>query len=384
MAPKKGSSDDIGWQYGTMLDSRHNFKCNYCNFMGQGGGVSRDCKKEENKEMQERIISGWERDEDVEDEVERMQNMCLILMCKKDGPEHRAGLRHGKLTKGQPTESVFRELSMRLAVAVAQGEHGKQTRIEDAYNQQGLKYKVARATTERGEYELDVEVDDHEDPPRPNTFLARVVAEATTEEEGARMAESGRLGESDPADPDPGRVGSVDPANSNGVWPTLDRDIELERVERLIGGGHGHDDDDFERWMEGILRIRSLREAPSQSRRRGSSTQIVEVAVVVTHLREVEVVTVVREEEMETNENLEDASNELILSDEDVLRFQIGEVFAHMPREDVEDRLEKMKEEASKELEKLEEEKESILAQMAELKKILYGKFKDSINLEED
>lgn len=43
-----------------------------------------------------------------------------------------------------------------------------------------------------------------------------------------------------------------------------------------------------------------------------------------------------------------------------------------------------MKEVTSKELVKLEEEKESVLAQMAELKKILYGKFKDSINLEED
>ncbi|XP_020086638.1 probable prefoldin subunit 4 isoform X4 [Ananas comosus] len=86
----------------------------------------------------------------------------------------------------------------------------------------------------------------------------------------------------------------------------------------------------------------------------------------------------------ESNESLEDASNELILSDEDVVRFQIGEVFAHMPREEVEIRLEKMKEDASKDLERLEEEKESVLAQMAELKKILYGKFKDSINLEED
>ncbi|PNT74407.1 hypothetical protein BRADI_1g14290v3 [Brachypodium distachyon] len=86
----------------------------------------------------------------------------------------------------------------------------------------------------------------------------------------------------------------------------------------------------------------------------------------------------------EANENLEDAGNELILSDEDVVRFQIGEVFAHMPMDDVETRLEQMKEEAAKKLERLEEEKESILAQMAELKKILYGKFKDAINLEED
>ncbi|XP_058085669.1 probable prefoldin subunit 4 [Magnolia sinica] len=86
----------------------------------------------------------------------------------------------------------------------------------------------------------------------------------------------------------------------------------------------------------------------------------------------------------EKNENLEDAGNELILSDEDVVRFQVGEVFAHVPREEVESRLEDMKEETSKALEKLEEEKESVLAQMADLKKILYGKFKDSINLEEE
>ncbi|PKA63323.1 putative prefoldin subunit 4 [Apostasia shenzhenica] len=86
----------------------------------------------------------------------------------------------------------------------------------------------------------------------------------------------------------------------------------------------------------------------------------------------------------ENNESLEDASNELILSDEDIVRFQIGEVFTHMPREEVESRLEKMKDDSSKKLQKLEEEKESVLAQMADLKRILYGKFKDSINLEED
>ncbi|KAI5676910.1 hypothetical protein M9H77_07860 [Catharanthus roseus] len=86
----------------------------------------------------------------------------------------------------------------------------------------------------------------------------------------------------------------------------------------------------------------------------------------------------------ETNDNLEDASNELILTDEEVVRFQIGEVFAHVPKEEVESRIEELKEATSKNLEKLEEEKESVLAQMAELKKVLYGKFKDSINLEED
>ncbi|XP_061340403.1 probable prefoldin subunit 4 [Gastrolobium bilobum] len=86
----------------------------------------------------------------------------------------------------------------------------------------------------------------------------------------------------------------------------------------------------------------------------------------------------------ETNDNLEDASNELILTDEEEVRFQIGEVFAHVPKDEVENRIEQMKEVTSQKLEKLLEEKESVLAQMAELKKILYGKFKESINLEED
>lgn len=83
-------------------------------------------------------------------------------------------------------------------------------------------------------------------------------------------------------------------------------------------------------------------------------------------------------------ENLEDAGNELILTDEEIVRFQIGEVFAHVPKEEVETRLEEMKELTEKNLEKLEEEKELVVSQMADLKKILYGKFGDSINLEEE
>ncbi|CAN4111296.1 unnamed protein product [Withania somnifera] len=85
----------------------------------------------------------------------------------------------------------------------------------------------------------------------------------------------------------------------------------------------------------------------------------------------------------ETCENLEDAGNELILTDEEIVRFQIGEVFAHVPKDEVESRIENLKEETSRNLEKLEGEQESVVAQMAELKQILCGKFKDSINLEE-
>ncbi|KAL1341741.1 probable prefoldin subunit 4 isoform X3 [Arachis duranensis] len=69
----------------------------------------------------------------------------------------------------------------------------------------------------------------------------------------------------------------------------------------------------------------------------------------------------------ETNDNLEDASNELILTDEDVVWFQIGEVFAHVPKDEVENRIENMKEVTSQKLTKLEGEKQFVVAQMAEL-----------------
>ncbi|MQL70270.1 hypothetical protein Taro_002574 [Colocasia esculenta] len=109
-----------------------------------------------------------------------------------------------------------------------------------------------RVEGERGEYELDEEADDPEDPPRPNTFLARAVVEATAEEEGDR-----------------GNVGQpYSPRYEMDLEAEVDLlgDIELEHVERTIGGGHGDDDDDhFERLMEGLPR--------TQSRRRGSSTQ---------------------------------------------------------------------------------------------------------------
>ncbi|MQL73981.1 hypothetical protein Taro_006345 [Colocasia esculenta] len=163
---------------------------------------------------------------------------------------------------------------------------------------------VARATTERGEYELDEEANDPEDPPCHNTFVARAVAEATTEEEGDRGDVGQPYSPQFQADPE----AEVD----------LFGDIELERVEHTIGRGHGHDDDDFERLMEGLLCTRSLREAPLQSRRTGSSTHVaapsqsrrpptssqqvvlLQMVEVVTHLKEVEVVvvTVVREEEV--------------------------------------------------------------------------------------
>ncbi|XLS95535.1 hypothetical protein HN51_071543, partial [Arachis hypogaea] len=47
--------------------------------------------------------------------------------------------------------------------------------------------------------------------------------------------------------------------------------------------------------------------------------------------------------------------------------FHPGEVFAHVPKDEVENRIENMKEVTSQKLTKLDEEKQSVVAQMAEL-----------------
>ncbi|MQL95014.1 hypothetical protein Taro_027672 [Colocasia esculenta] len=110
MAPKKGNNEDIGWQHGIALGSRHNYNCNYCGHTRQGGGISllkmhlaggrlvgyhdvQGCKsvlaevqrlmvkhlkgvraetvrKRANRVMQERIILGRHQDEDDDDEPE--------------------------------------------------------------------------------------------------------------------------------------------------------------------------------------------------------------------------------------------------------------------------------------------------------------------------
>ncbi|CAI7933891.1 unnamed protein product, partial [Closterium sp. NIES-54] len=63
-------------------------------------------------------------------------------------------------------------------------------------------------------------------------------------------------------------------------------------------------------------------------------------------------------------ENIEDASNELILCDDDTVRYMAGEVFLHTDKDDVEGQLEALRERTSGEVAALEEEKSSLVAQM--------------------
>ena len=83
-------------------------------------------------------------------------------------------------------------------------------------------------------------------------------------------------------------------------------------------------------------------------------------------------------------EDLEDASNELMLADEDVCKYSIGGVFVHMDSSSADDKLTEKSDEVAEEVRGLEGELGSIEGEMGDLKKLLYGKFGTAINLEED
>lgn len=84
-----------------------------------------------------------------------------------------------------------------------------------------------------------------------------------------------------------------------------------------------------------------------------------------------------------TLEELEDASNELMLSDDDNVRFVVGECLVHFDKDAAESRLEEVTQNVHKEVDKTSSELTDIQAKLKDLKALLYAKFGDSINLEE-
>mmetsp|Transcript_3802 Transcript_3802/g.6514 ORF Transcript_3802/g.6514 Transcript_3802/m.6514 type:complete len:120 (+) Transcript_3802:157-516(+) len=83
-------------------------------------------------------------------------------------------------------------------------------------------------------------------------------------------------------------------------------------------------------------------------------------------------------------EDYEDASNELMISDEEEVRYVLGECFAHLSNEDAETRVNQDLEEIQASTQTLKAEEQQILTEQGKLKKVLYAKFKDNINLEEE
>jgi|UniRef100_A0A7S1SV60 prefoldin subunit 4 len=82
-------------------------------------------------------------------------------------------------------------------------------------------------------------------------------------------------------------------------------------------------------------------------------------------------------------EDLEDAGNELMLSDEPEAMYLVGECFLHFTNDEAEERVNAAVEGNTGELERVEGELRGVNTKMQTLKAQLYGKFGNSINLEE-
>jgi prefoldin subunit 4 len=82
-------------------------------------------------------------------------------------------------------------------------------------------------------------------------------------------------------------------------------------------------------------------------------------------------------------EYLDDVSMELELADEsESFPYRIGDVFVHLPLDQVQTRLSTEKEDIEACIDSLEQEVDTIEKEMAELKVKLKGKYGDSINLD--
>ncbi|CAD6192859.1 unnamed protein product [Caenorhabditis auriculariae] len=86
-------------------------------------------------------------------------------------------------------------------------------------------------------------------------------------------------------------------------------------------------------------------------------------------------------------ENINEASDELLLLDTDdaaSVPLRIGQCFIHFDSDSITERLEKNKSVAEESLTGMKEKNSKIQEEMDSLKKVLYGKFGDRINLESE
>lgn len=83
-------------------------------------------------------------------------------------------------------------------------------------------------------------------------------------------------------------------------------------------------------------------------------------------------------------EDLEEASNELMVSDEDTVRYVTGDCFVSCAPDAAETRLQKDTHTAGAEVERLTVELASIKGEMDALKTVLYARFGNNINLEDE
>ncbi|XP_032897467.1 prefoldin subunit 4 [Amblyraja radiata] len=85
-------------------------------------------------------------------------------------------------------------------------------------------------------------------------------------------------------------------------------------------------------------------------------------------------------------QNLEDASNDIMMLDEDavLVPYQIGEVFISHSQDETQEMLEAAKQSLQEEIQALQSRVEAIQQMLSDLKVQLYAKFGNNINLEAD
>uniref|UniRef100_A0A7S4I5K4 Prefoldin subunit 4 n=1 Tax=Vannella robusta TaxID=1487602 RepID=A0A7S4I5K4_9EUKA len=98
-------------------------------------------------------------------------------------------------------------------------------------------------------------------------------------------------------------------------------------------------------------------------------------------VHELEVELAAKKEEIEA---LEDAVSALYESEDETAPIMIGESLINLPRMDTIEKVEQLNDKAVADCEALESKIAELKKELAELKVVLYAKFKNSINLEED
>eukprot|EP00741_Cyanophora_paradoxa_P021479 tig00021357_g20735.t1 len=84
-------------------------------------------------------------------------------------------------------------------------------------------------------------------------------------------------------------------------------------------------------------------------------------------------------------QNLEDASSDLMMcDDDDIVKYQMGEAFVDVKASVAQELVDKSKERVQGQVDTLVDSIASAKSKMEELKKTLYGKFGNAINLEEE
>ncbi|KAI3433398.1 hypothetical protein D9Q98_003214 [Chlorella vulgaris] len=82
-------------------------------------------------------------------------------------------------------------------------------------------------------------------------------------------------------------------------------------------------------------------------------------------------------------EDLDEAGNEVMLLGDEVVPYVVGECLVHLPREEVEEKVQQALDEAQARIREIEGEMRDVRARMQELKTTLYARFGSSINLED-